>query len=114
MMQMGSVGPMLGQAHHFLKFNRGKSEYAEKRYGDEAKRIYGVLNKRLGEAEYLAGDYSIADIATWPWIARYEWQGIDFANYPDLKRWYLAIAARPAVQRGYHVPKEVTPIPLPA
>ncbi len=114
MMQMGSVGPMLGQAHHFLKFNRGKSEYAEKRYGDEAKRIYGVLNKRLGEAEYLAGDYSIADIATWPWIARYEWQGIDFASYPDLKRWYLAIAARPAVQRGYHVPKEVTAIPLPA
>ena len=90
MMQMGSVGPMLGQAHHFLKFNRGKSEYAEKRYGDEAKRIYGVLNKRLGEAEYLAGDYSIADIATWPWIARYEWQGIDWAPYPDLKRWYLS------------------------
>ena len=113
MMQMGSVGPMLGQAHHFLKFNRGTSEYAEKRYGDEAKRIYGVLNTRLRVAEYLAGDYSIADIATWPWIARYEWQGVDFANYPDLKRWYLAIAARPAVQRGYHVPKEVTPIPLP-
>ena len=113
MMQMGSVGPMLGQAHHFLQFNRGKSEYAEKRYGDEAKRIYGVLNKRLGEAEYLAGDYSIADIATWPWIARYEWQGVDFANYPDLKRWYLRVAARPAVQRGYHVPKEVSPIPLP-
>ena len=85
MMQMGSVGPMLGQAHHFLKFNRGKSEYAEKRYGDEAKRIYGVLNTRLGEAEYLAGDYSIADIATWPWIARYEWQGIDLAAYPDLE-----------------------------
>ena len=113
MMQMGSVGPMLGQAHHFLRFNPGKSPYAEKRYGDEAKRIYGVLNKRLGEAEYLAGDYSIADIATWPWIARYEWQGIDFAPFADLKRWYLKIAARPAVQRGYHVPKEVTPIPLP-
>jgi GST-like protein len=99
MMQMGSVGPMLGQAHHFLKFNRGKSEYAEKRYGDEAQRIYGVLNTRLADAEYLAGDYSIADIATWPWIARYEWQGIDWAPYPALKRWYLAIAARPAVQR---------------
>jgi GST-like protein len=114
MVQMGSVGPMLGQAHHFLQFNRGKSEYAEKRYGDEAKRIYGVLNTRLGEAEYLAGDYSIADIATWPWIARYEWQGIDWALYPALKRWYLRIAARPAVQRGYHVPREVSPIPLPA
>ena len=70
---------MLGQAHHFLRFNKGKSEYAEKRYGDEAARIYGVLNKRLGDAEYLAGDYSIADIATWPWISRYEWQGIDWA-----------------------------------
>jgi len=113
MMQMGSVGPMLGQAHHFLKFNKGKSDYAEKRYGDEAKRIYGVLDKRLGEAEYLAGDYSIADIATWPWISRWEWQGIDFALLPNLKRWYLAIAARPAVQRGYDVPKRVTPIPLP-
>jgi GST-like protein len=113
MMQMGSVGPMLGQAHHFLKFNRGKSEYAEKRYGDEAKRIYGVLNKRLGEAEYLAGDYSIADIATWPWIARFEWQGIDFGLYPALERWYRAIAARPAVQRGFKVPKDPGPIPLP-
>jgi GST-like protein len=114
MMQMGSVGPMLGQAHHFLKFNPGKSEYAEKRYGDEAKRIYGVLNKRLRDAEYLAGEYSIADIATWPWIARYEWHGIDWALYPGLKRWYLHVAARPAVQRGYHVPKEVSPISLPA
>jgi GST-like protein len=114
MMQMGSVGPMLGQAHHFLQFHRGKSEYAEQRYGDEAKRIYGVLNKRLGEAEYLAGDYSIADIAMWPWIARYEWQGIDWASYPDLKRWYLRIAQRPAVQRGYQVPREVSAIPLPA
>jgi GST-like protein len=113
MMQMGSVGPMLGQAHHFLKFNRGKSEYAEKRYGDEAQRIYAVLDRRLGEAEYLAGDYSIADIATWPWIARYEWQGIDFGRYPHVARWYRAIAARPAVQRGYRVPKDVGAIPLP-
>jgi GST-like protein len=96
-----------------LKFNRGKSEYAEKRYGDETKRIYGVLNKRLGEAEYLAGEYSIADIATWPWISRFEWQGVDFAQYPNLKRWYVAIANRPAVQRGYDVPKKVNPIPIP-
>lgn len=113
MLQMASVGPMLGQAHHFLQFNKGKSEYAEKRFGDEAKRIYGVLDKRLGEAEYLAGDYSIADIATWPWISRYEWQGVDFAQYPNLLRWYLTIAARPAVQRGYDVPKRVNAIPLP-
>jgi GST-like protein len=114
MLQMGSVGPMLGQAHHFLKFNPGRSEYAQKRYGEEARRLYRVLNKRLGEAEYLAGDYSIADIATWPWISRYEWQGIDWAPYPDLKRWYVEIARRPAVQRGYDVPKRMGAIPLPA
>jgi GST-like protein len=114
MMQMGSVGPMLGQAHHFLKFNRGKSAYAEQRYGEEARRIYGVLDRRLAEAEYLAGEYSIADIATWPWIARFEWQDMDLNRYPHVKRWYLAIADRPAVQRGYHVPKPVASIPRPA
>jgi GST-like protein len=113
MMQMGTVGPMLGQAHHFLRFNRGKSEYAEQRYGEEARRIYAVLDKRLGEVPYLAGDYSIADIATWPWISRYEWHGIDWSPYPNVKRWYLEIARRPAVQRGYDVPKYVNPIPLP-
>ena len=114
MLQMGSVGPMLGQAHHFLKFHRGESEYAERRYGDEARRIYGVLDRRLAEAEYLAGEYSIADIATWPWVARFEWQNIDLNEYLHVKRWYLAMAARPAVQRGYHAPKQVAPIPLPA
>ncbi len=114
MLQMGSVGPMLGQAHHFLKFNRGKSEYAEKRYADEAQRIYGVLDRRLADAEYLAGEYSIADIATLPWVARFEWQDIDLNRFPHVKRWYLSIASRPAVQRGYDVPKRVAPIPLPA
>jgi GST-like protein len=113
MMQMGSVGPMLGQTHHFNHFNKGKSEYAEKRYRDETHRIYGVLNKRLGDAEYLAGEYSIADVATWPWISRYEWHEIDWPQYPNLKRWYLEIARRPAVQRGYDVPQHVYPIPLP-
>jgi len=114
MLQMGGVGPMLGQAHHFLKFNHGKSEYAEKRYADEAQRIYGVLDRRLADAEYLAGEYSIADIATWPWVARFEWQDIDLNRFPHVKRWYLSIASRPAVQRGYDVPKRVAPIPLPA
>jgi GST-like protein len=114
MMQMASVGPMLGQTHHFNQFNKGKSEYAEQRYRDETHRIYGVLNKRLGEAEYLAGDYSVADIATWPWISRYEWHEIDWAKYPSLKRWYLEIAQRPAVRRGYDVPHATTPIPMPA
>jgi GST-like protein len=113
MFQMGGVGPMLGQAHHFLRFNPGKAPYSEKRYGDEAKRLYGVLDRRLAEAEFLAGEYSIADIATFPWIARFEWHGVDWAHYPHLKRWYAAVASRPAVQRGYQVPKDVGPIPSP-
>ncbi len=113
MLQMASVGPMLGQTHHFLKFNPGKAPYAEERYAAETKRLYGVLNKRLGDTEYLAGSYSIADMATWPWIARYEWHGIDFPSYPNLLRWYKAIAARPAVQRGFDVPAVGAEIPIP-
>jgi GSH-dependent disulfide-bond oxidoreductase len=114
MLQMGGVGPMLGQAHHFLRFNPGKAPYAEERFKLEAARLYGVLNARLGQHEYLAGEYSIADIATWPWISRYEWQQIDLASYPNVLRWYLAIADRPAVQRGYDVPAKVGEIPRPA
>ena len=113
MWQMGGPGPILGQVHHFVKFNPGTSEYAEQRYVNEGKRLYGVLDKRLAENEYIAGDYSIADIATWPWISRFEWQTIDLDDYPNVKRWYLAIAGRPAVQRGYDVPSKVTDIPLP-
>jgi GST-like protein len=113
MWQMGGVGPMLGQAHHFLKFNEGKAPYAEERYGTEAKRLYKVLNTRLADNEYMAGDYSIADIATWPWLARFEWQRIDMNEYPNVKRWYLEIAKRPAVIKGYAVPKDMGPIPMP-
>lgn len=113
MLQMGGVGPMLGQAHHFLKFNPGKAPYAEARYAAEAARLYGVLDARLAGHEYLSGSYSIADMATWPWISRYEWQGIDWAHYPNLLRWYRAIAAREAVRRGYDVPARVNDIPLP-
>ena len=113
MMQMGSVGPMLGQTHHFLFYNKGKDPYAEERYSKENTRIYGVLDKRLGEHQYLAGDYSIADIATWPWIARHPRQEMDLNEYLNLLRWYLEIAARPAVQRGYLVPKHVEEIPIP-
>ncbi|HXK53822.1 MAG TPA: glutathione S-transferase N-terminal domain-containing protein [Hyphomicrobiales bacterium] len=114
MWQMGGFGPMLGQAHHFLKFNVGKAPYAEERYGAEARRLYGVLDKRLESRAFVAGDYSIADIAIWPWAARFEWQGIDLGDFPNVKRWYLEIAARPAVQRGYHVPKYTTDIPMPS
>lgn len=113
MWQMGGLGPMLGQAHHFLHFHPGKAPYAEERYHQEARRLYGVLDRRLADRDYLAGDYSIADIACWPWVSRFEWQGIDLADYPDVRRWYLAIAARPAVQRGYHCPARVNDIPLP-
>ena len=113
MMQMGSVGPMLGQTHHFVFYNEGKAPYAEQRYLKENARIYGVLDRRLGETEYLAGAYSIADIATWPWIARYPRQRMDLRAYPNLLRWYLDIADRPAVQRGYDVPRKVEDIPIP-
>ena len=113
MMQMGSVGPMLGQTHHFVRFNKGKAPYAEERYAKENARIYGVLDRRLSSYEYLAGEYSIADIATWPWISRFEWQGMDFASYPNLKRWYVQIAKRPGTIRGYDVPTTGASIPMP-
>ena len=113
MWQMGGIGPMLGQVHHFVRFNKGKSAYAEERYFTEAQRLYGVLDGRLADREYLVDDYSVADIATWPWISRFEWQTIDLNDYPNVKRWYLAIAGRPAVQRGYHVPKKQQDIPMP-
>ncbi len=113
MWQMGGVGPMMGQAHHFIHFNKGKSDYAEERYLNEAKRLYGVLDRRLAGRDYLVGDYSIADMATWPWISRFEWQTVNLNSYPNVKKWYLAIAGRPAVQRGYHVPVEQPEIPMP-
>lgn len=111
MLQMGGIGPMLGQVHYFKKYNSGKSLYAEERFYKEAQRLYGVLDQRLGEAEYLAGEYSIADMATWPWISRFEWQQISLNEYPNVKRWYAQIAVRPAVQKGYDVPMFVNAIP---
>lgn len=105
MFQMGGLGPMCGQAHHFRRFAPEQIPYAIKRYTEETARLYGVMDKRLGEAPYLAGpDYTIADIASYPWIARHEWQGQDLADFPNLKRWYDAISARPAVERGFKVP----------
>ena len=113
MFQMGGIGPMLGQVHHFLHFNPGISEYAEQRYHTEALRMMGVMNRQLETHEYLAGQYSIADIATWPWISRFEWQNIDLNDFPNVKRWYLDLASRPAVQRGYKIPTDMGDIPLP-
>ena len=104
MFQMGGLGPMLGQTHHFLRAAPEPVPYAIKRYKDETRRLYGVLDKRLGEAEHLAGEYSIADIASYPWVARHEWHQIELGDFPNVRRWYDAIGARPAVQRGMKVP----------
>ena len=110
--QTGSQGPMLGQAHHFLKFNNGKSAYAEERYHKEAERLYKVMNTQLKKTKYLAGDtYTIADIATWPWIARFEWHQVDIKKYTYVADWYTNISSREAVQKGYDVPSIGASIP---
>ena len=104
MFQMGSIGPMLGQAHHFRKYAPEKLPYAIDRYTNEASRLYGVMDKRLGQAKYFAGDaYSIADIAINPWLRSYKWQGQDLKDWPNIQRWYSEIRARPAVQKGLAV-----------
>ena len=113
MWQMGGVGPVLGQVHHFVHYNRGKAPYAEERFSKEAARLYKVLNTRLAKREFVVGDYSIVDMAIWPWASRFEWQEIDLNDYPNVRDWYLRIADRPAVQAGYQVPKKVNEIPLP-
>lgn len=112
MWQMGGPGPMLGQVHHFVHFNPGKAPYAEERFSAEAKRLYGVLNTRLEGRDYLVDEYTIADMALWPWISRFEWQGIDLAEFPNVRAWYQRVAARPAVQTGYHVPNKAGEIPM--
>ena len=104
MFQMGSVGPMLGQAHHFRMYAPEKLPYAIDRYTNEAKRIYGVIDKRLERSEWLGcAEYSIADIATWPWLRSWKNQGIELGDYPRLKAWFERIDERPAVQRGVQV-----------
>ncbi|MBP0621662.1 glutathione S-transferase N-terminal domain-containing protein [Cupriavidus consociatus] len=103
MFQMGGVGPMLGQAHHFRKYAPEKIDYAIDRYTGEARRLYTVIDRRLADSEYLAGDYSIADMATYPWLRAHKWQGQDLADFPHLQRWYSAVRERPAVQRGIAV-----------
>jgi GST-like protein len=104
MFQMGGVGPIFGQVHHFLRAAKEPVPYAIERYGKETRRLYGVLNDYLKDHVYLADEYSIADIATYPWIARYEWHKTDLNDFPHVKRWFDAISARPAVQRGMNVP----------
>jgi GST-like protein len=104
MFQMGGVGPIFGQVHHFLRAAKEPVPYAIERYTKETQRLYGVLDARLKDREYLADDYSIADIATYPWTARYEWHKTRLEDFANVKRWYDAISARPAVQRGMNVP----------
>jgi GST-like protein len=104
MFQMGSVGPIFGQVHHFLRAAKEPVPYAIARFTRETRRLYGVLNDRLKDRAFLADGYSVADIATYPWVARYEWHKTDLNDFPHVKRWFDAISARPAVQRGMKVP----------
>lgn len=113
MWQMGGFGPMLGQAHQYLKFNKGKAPFVEERLSKEVDRLYGVLDAQLGRNGYVTGEYSIADIAIWPWVSRFEWHGADLRKFPQVLRWYTELARREAVQRGYHVPKHTGDIPMP-
>lgn len=111
MWQMGGLGPMAGQGHHFLHFNPGKAPYAEERFEGEVQRLYGVLDKRLEGRDYICDDYSIADMACWPWVSRHEWHRADLSKFPNIRAWYRRLLARDAVQKGYHVPKKVGDIP---
>ena len=114
MAQMGTIGPMIGQHHQFHHYNPGKSKFGEERYFKITKRIYGELDLRLASSKFLAGNnYTIADIATWPWLARHEWHHIGLKNYKNLTRWYTDIASRDAVIKGYDLLKNGAEIPKP-
>jgi GST-like protein len=114
MAQMGYVGPIIGQHHQFHHYNPGKSKFGEERYFKITKSIYKDLDERLEQSKFLAGEkYSIADIATWPWIARHEWHDVGLKNYKNLTRWYLEIADRKAVVKGYNFMDKESKIPLP-
>lgn len=110
--QMGGLGPMAGQNHHFTQYAPEKIPYAIERYTKETARLYAVLNKRLADREFMAGDYSIADMASYPWIVPHQKQGQNLDDFPHLKRWCAAIRERPATQRAYALAKEVNPAPV--
>ena len=112
MFQLTQVGPYLGQAHQFLYYHSGKSKFAEDRYINYVKRVYRTLDSRLENSEYLGIEYSIADIATWPWVARFERHRVDLKNYPNVLRWYKLISKRSAVIKGYNVVGKFEKIPL--
>ena len=104
MFQMGGVGPMFGQTHHFLRAAPEPVPYAIERYSKETRRLYGVLDKHLAGRQWLGSGYSVADMATYPWVARYDWHKVDLADFPNVKRWFDAIGQRPAVQQGMKIP----------
>ena len=112
MFQLTQVGPYLGQAHQFLYYHSGKSKFAEDKYINYVKRVYQTLDSRLENSEYLGIEYSIADIATWPWVARFERHRVDLKNYPNVLRWYKLISKRSAVIKGYNVVGKFEKIPL--
>jgi GSH-dependent disulfide-bond oxidoreductase len=109
MFQMGGIGPMQGQANVFFRYAPEKIDYAINRYQEETSRLYRVLDRRLADSEYLAGDYSIADVATWPWVRIHDWAGVSVDGMPHLERWIAAIAERPAVLKGVDVPGQLDP-----
>ena len=114
MAQMGLIGPMFGQHHQFHHYNPGKSQFGEERYFKISKSLYKILDDRLKSSKFLAGDvYTIADIATWPWVARHDWHDIGIKNYPDLCKWFLKISQREAVIKGYDLLKKGNKIPMP-
>ena len=114
MFQMASVGPMMGQVHTFVHYQEGKNVEASERYVNETKRIYGVMNKQLSQLEYfLDWGYSIVDIAIFPWVGRFDWQTINLNDYEHVKRWYLQIKERPAVIKGWNIPENDQPMPMP-
>ena len=105
--QIGGLGPIAGQAHYFLRYAPQKNEEGMRRFRNEVTRLYGVMDRQLGREEYLGGDYSIADIAAWPWVFRHDWQEQDLADFPNVKRWFELVGSRPAVQRGAAVGKNL-------
>lgn len=113
MWQVGGPGPTFAQLHYYHKFNPGKVPQAEERLMKETRRLYSVLDKRLQDRQFVADEYSIADVAIWPWVSRFEWQSIRLQEFPNVLRWYNTIASRPAVQKGYKVPADVGEVPKP-
>ena len=113
MWQMGGPGPIFGQVHAFVRNNKGKAPFAEERFMKETHRLYSVLDQRLADRQFVADEYSIADIAIWPWVSRFEWHQIDLHEYPNVRRWYTTIAQRPAVKAGYKIPVDAGDVPMP-